>query len=110
MTTKTLPKPPAHLRVSTKKWWKTIVETFELESHHLRLLQAACESWDRMQAARAVLDRDGVSWTDRFGAPRARPEVAVERDAKVSFARLVRELNLDSAPGADLLRPPALNR
>jgi phage terminase small subunit len=110
MTTKNLPKPPAHLQKATKLWWKTIVADFELESHHLRLLQAACESWDRLQAARIVLDRDGVSYVDRFGAPRARPEVAVERDAKVSFARLVRELNLDSAPGPDAPRPPAINR
>ena len=87
-----------------------IVAAYELESHHLRLLQAACESWDRLQAARVVLDRDGISYVDRFNAPRARPEVAVERDAKVSFARLVRELNLDGAPGPDAPRPPAINR
>jgi P27 family predicted phage terminase small subunit len=105
-----LPTPPLHLQPATKRWWKSIVETFDLESHHLRLLQAACESWDRMQAARAVLDEKGVTYQNRFGDPCARPEVAIERDAKVSFARLVRELNLDSAPGPDGPRPPALNR
>ena len=106
---KTLPKPPAHLQPETKRWWKDIVEGFELESHHLRLLQAACESWDRMQSARAVLDAQGVSYVDRFDAPRARPEVAVERDAKISFARLLRELGLDAAPGPDAPRPHPLH-
>jgi len=110
MNAKSLPKPPAHLQKATKRWFSDIVAAYELESHHLRLLQAACESWDRLQAARVVLDRDGISYVDRFNAPRARPEVAVERDAKVSFARLVRELNLDGAPGPDAPRPPAINR
>lgn len=100
--------PPEHLQPATKAWWKQIVADFELESQHLRLLQAACESWDRLQAARAVLDRDGISYLDRFGAPRARPEVAVERDSRIAFARLVRELVLDGAGTPEAPRPPAI--
>lgn len=103
------PKPPEHLQPATAAWWKAVVEDYELEPHHLRLLQLAGESWDRCQAARAVLDADGISYTDRFGAPRARPEVAVERDARVAFARLIRELDLDvEPPSQERARPPSL--
>ncbi len=105
-----IPTAPSHLKPITRKWWATICESFELESHHLRLLQAACESWDRLQGAREVLDRDGVSYVNRFGDPCARPEVAIERDSRVAFARLCRELRLDDAPPPDDVRPPALNR
>jgi phage terminase small subunit len=105
-----LPKPPSHLTPASKSWWQVVVENFELEPHHLKLLQAAAESWDRLQSARAVLDKEGISYLDRFGAPRARPEVAVERDAKIAFARLVRELRLDDIPPPEAARPPALNR
>lgn len=83
-----------------------MVDSYFLESQDLRLLQSACEAWDRLQAARRVLDRDGVSYVDRFGAPRARPEVAVERDSRIAFARLVRELNFGNAPGPDAKGPP----
>ena len=102
-------KPPAHLKPETRAWWKLVCSQYELESHHLKLLQAAAESWDRLQSARAVLDADGISYKNRFGDPCARPEVAVERDAKVSFARLVRELRLDDVPPPDSARPAALN-
>lgn len=110
MTSKSLPKPPGHLSPAIKKWWGFIVREFELEQHHLRLLRLACEAWDRCQQCREIIDRDGVSYVDRFGAPRLRPECAVERDSRTAFARLVRELNLDSAPGPDSPRPPSLNR
>jgi phage terminase small subunit len=108
MTKNTKTPPPAHLKPATAQWWKLILAEYELESHHLRLLQLACEAWDRSQAAREILDRDGISYTDRFGAPRARPEIAAERDCRIGFARLVRELMLDGAPLPEAARPPAL--
>jgi hypothetical protein len=82
-----------------------VVEEFELEEHHVKLLTLAAEAWDRGQQARAVLDAEGISYVDRFGAPRSRPEVAVERDSRIAFARLLRELDLDVDTRPDP-RPP----
>jgi len=103
----TTAKPPTHLKPATKRWYRETIATFELEPHHLRLLTLAAEAWDRCQAAREVLDRDGVSYVDRFDAPRARPEVAVERDSRIAFARLMREIGLD-AGSPEGNRPPTL--
>lgn len=90
-----LPKPPGHLRAPTRRWWRSVVEDFDLEAHHLRLLTRAAEAWDRGEEAREAVAKYGLTYTDRFGAPRARPEVAVERDSRIGFARLLRELALD---------------
>jgi len=70
-----------------------------LEEHHVRLLTLAAEAWDRAQEARVALAQHGTTYTDRFGQPRARPEVNIERDARIAFARLLRELDLDGEPG-----------
>jgi phage terminase small subunit len=102
------PAAPKHLRPETRAWWRDVVEAYELEGHHLKLLTLAAESWDRSRQAREALKRNGLTFRDRFGAPRARPEIAVERDAKIAFARLVRELRLDlEEPGES--RPPAIH-
>jgi len=96
---------PGHLTPRTRRWWVSVVEEYELEDHHVKLLSLAAEAWDRGQQARAILDAEGISYVDRFGAPRARPEVAVERDSRIAFARLLRELDLDVETRPDP-RPP----
>ncbi len=102
------PKPPKHLRAATRRWWQSVVKDYELEPHHIRLLTLAAEAWDHCQAAREALATHGTVYTDRFGQPRARPEVAIERDARTGFARLLRELALDVSEPADDVRPPRL--
>jgi P27 family predicted phage terminase small subunit len=102
-----LPKPPGHLSADMKAWWSRVVEDYQLEDHHVRLLQSACEAWDRMQQARVALAENGLVFIDASGSPKTRPEVAIERDSRIAFARLVRELDLDvDAPVES--RPPAL--
>src|SRR4051794_2172435 len=82
-------QPPDHLRPATRKWFASVVENYELEPHHLRLLQLAGEAWDRAEQAREALEEHGLTFTDRFDCPRARPEVAIERDSRIAFARLL---------------------
>lgn len=108
MAQKRRPRPPTHLARPTQDWWKAVVEEYELEGHHLRLLQLAGEAWDRCEQARDALAANGLTFDDRFGAPHARPEVAIERDSRTAFARLIRELDLDVDPPAERSRPPGL--
>ncbi len=99
---------PPHLANETREWWVAVATEYQLESHHRRLLTLACESWDRGVQAREALAANGTTYTDRWGQPRARPEVAIERDARIGFARLVRELALDIEPPDDTGRPPRI--
>lgn len=89
-------KVPKHLRKPTQNWVKSVLSEYDLDEHHMKLLTAAAESWDRICAAREIIDGQGLTFLDRFGQPKARPEVAIERDNKVVFARLLRELALDA--------------
>src|SRR2546427_12831497 len=106
MTT-TKPTPPKHLRAATRAWWADVFASYELEEHHVRLLTLAGEALDRGVQAREALAKHGLTYRDRFGTPRPRPEVAIVRDSAVVFARLVRELRLDVEP--DDPRVPGLN-
>ena len=82
-----------------------ILDDYELESHHSRILLLAAEAWDRGLTARQIITRKGMTFEDRFGQPKPRPEIAIERDSRLAFARLVRELGLDSEE-LDAPRPP----
>lgn len=105
-----VPSPPDHLREETVRWWKQVVHSYFLEPHHLRLLTLAAESWDRLTEARERIVSDGAYLPDRFGILHAHPAVAVERDCRIAFARLLRELDLDAEPGPAPARPPQIER
>ncbi len=91
-------KAPKHLKPATRRWWASVVADFELEPHHVRLLTLAGEAWDRGQQGREAIAKHGLTFVDRHGSPRARPEIGVERDSRIAFARLLRELGLDVQP------------
>lgn len=102
------PEPPEHLSEEAGQWWRDVARDYEFEAHHFRLLQAACEAWDRMQLARKEVAVNGITFKAANGDLKANPAVAIERDARTAFARLVRELDLDAEGPADHRRPPAL--
>jgi P27 family predicted phage terminase small subunit len=103
------PPPPPHLTPSAAKWWVSTVEAYELHEHHLRLLQLACEAWDRSQAARELLAAEGLTVRTETGGRKAHPAVAVERDARLAVARFIRELDLDvEPPASDRYGPPPI--
>jgi hypothetical protein len=103
-------RAPKHLRPGTRRWWQHVDTSFELEAHHRHLLTLSAEALDSCAKAREILDREEMTYTDRFGQPRARPEVAIERDSRLAFARLLRELALDveAPPAEEYTRPPEI--
>lgn len=103
-----LPEPPAHLSHDAATWWRSVNADYALEPHHVHLLQSACEAWDRAQAAREEIAAHGsLTVSASNGDLRAHPLIAVERDARTLFARLVRELDLDAGAPSER-RPPSL--
>ena len=91
-------RPPAHLSPDAKRWWRLVLERYELEDQHLRLLQLAAEAWDRAAQARQLLKREGLVYRDEQGRPRKHPAVSIEEHARLSFVRCLRELDLEGEP------------
>jgi P27 family predicted phage terminase small subunit len=89
-----IPRPPKHLRDAGSALWRDILRGFELGEHDLHVLLAACEAADRTKEARERVDKDGAIVDGRYG-PRAHPGIAIERDARLSMLRSLRELGLN---------------
>ena len=101
-------RAPRHLKPATKRWWVSVVTTWELQEHHVRLLTLAAEAWDRSQEARALVDKEGLTVPTGGGGAKLHPAVRVENDCRLSFARLIRELDLDLEAPKEASRPPRL--
>jgi P27 family predicted phage terminase small subunit len=102
------PKSPQHLSSATAAWWRNVVRTWTLEEHHIRVLTLAAEAYDRAVEAQRLLLQDGLCIAGREGGLRPHPAVGIRRDAEISFARLLRELDLDVDPPGGSIRPPGL--
>jgi P27 family predicted phage terminase small subunit len=105
-----LPPPPGHLSEAMQAWWRTVVHDYDLDAHHLHLLEAACDAKDRMVQARGVLRTEGLTVATRDGGKKKHPASDIERDSRLAFARLVRELDLDCEPPQEQRgwRPPPI--
>jgi P27 family predicted phage terminase small subunit len=104
---KKLPKPPSHLKTATRRWWKMVLENFDLEESELPLLEAACVSWDRACEARRLIDEQGLTVSDRFGQLKANPACGIERDSLATYGRLIRQLGFGTSEteSYELVRP-----
>lgn len=99
-------RTPKHLQPATATWFESVLADYDLQDHHVRLLLLAAQAWDRAEDARLAIAEKGLTFDDRFDQPHARPEIAIERDSRIAFARLLRELCLDLEPPAER-RPPS---
>jgi len=98
----------SHLTPATADWWLHVCGEFDLEQHHVRLLTLAAETFDCCQQAREIIDKDGPICTTADSGLKAHPAIAVKRDSRLAFARLLRELDLDAELPAERTRPPGL--
>lgn len=100
---------PKHLSKKSKKFFKYVINEYELEEHHIKTLTLACECLDRIEEARVIINEEGIVYYDKWNKPKPHPALKTEEQNKIIFARLIRELNLDydesnRQPG----RPPNL--
>ncbi len=98
------PKPARGLSPRARGIWSRIVDSWDIEAageHHFALLTEALRSLDRAEEARKYLDSHGLTFEDRFGQPKERPQVAIEHRHRNLFRLLIRDLELDFDPEDD---------
>lgn len=93
---------PAGLSKAGSQWYQRLTTEFEIRDEAGRLLlETAMRAFDRAEAARALLDKDGVVLVDRWGQSKPHPAVVIERDARAGMLSALKMLNLDIEPLRD---------
>lgn len=101
-------KAPSHLSADSKSFFDYVIHEYTngFDRHHIKLLTLACEAFDRGVQARKLLEKDGITFVDRHGSIKPHAAVAIEKDSRIAFARMIREIGLDIADADS--RPPVL--
>ncbi len=97
---------PKSLTPAGKRMWTELVTSYGItDTGGLLLVQTACEASDRYQAARAAIERDGQTITDKFGQLKPHPLLSAERDARAAMLAALKALHLDLEPVKPIGRP-----
>lgn len=91
-----LPKPPKGLSSKARAWWKRLNLEWSLDDHGLLILEQAMRSFDRMQEASELIDKEGSVVKDRFGQDKQHPAILTERDSRATMLRALKQLGLDT--------------
>ena len=107
MTT-TKPKPPNGLATRGRKFWRDVVDEFDLTDAERHLLHEACRSLDRIDALEALVATEGQTVTGSTGQTVLHPAIAEARQQRLVLGRLVKQLDL---PDEDEYTPakPSIN-
>ena len=101
-----LPAAPKTLSVEAKRWWKSILQEFDISDRAgMLLLQTCLEAFTRMRQAQGLLDAEGLTVVDRYGQHKQHPAAAIERDQRAQMLASLKALNLDVMPLSKAGRP-----
>jgi len=99
-------KIPSGLKMPGRKFYKKVLEEYELpETHDLARLYMAARCLDEIAADEKTVKAEGRFIEDRFHQKREHPASKAIRDNKTLFCRIIRELALDITDPGDS-RPP----
>ena len=99
--------PPNTLSVEAKLIWCDLQSEYNItDAAGLVILQAVCESYDRMRQAFNTLKAEGLTTEDRYGQAKVHPAALIERDARAAMLSALKQLNLDIEPLKAMGRPP----
>ena len=92
-------RAPSHLSGEAKNIWKGIIDEYQISDvAGLKILRVALESFDRAQAAREAINKEGMTILDRWNQIKPHPLLACEIDSRAAFLAGLKALNLDLEP------------
>ena len=86
---------------------KVLKEYFFTKTHDLKRLDMAAQILDRLELCDAEIKAKNAFFTTKAGQKKENPALKTERELKVVFCRIIRELALDVEEPEDT-RPPKL--
>jgi len=91
---------PAYLSAEMRRFWKRVMDDYELEHDARLILKTACEAFDRAAQARELIAKEGLILVNR-----RHPAIDVEAQSQGLFLRAMRQLGLDIDPPGPVGRP-----
>jgi phage terminase small subunit len=88
-----------------KKVFRTITKEWTLDASGLILLNTALEAFDRLKAAQALIEEEGIIITTPTGHKRPHPGLRIEKEARQGLLQAWKMLNLDLEPPGSVGRP-----
>jgi phage terminase small subunit len=93
-------RAPTGLSASARGIWRSTLERFPFRLTELALLESALRALDRAEAARAVVEREGLTVvTPDSGVIRPHPACSIEAEARREFRIAWRTLGLVDSSG-----------
>lgn len=87
---------PTDLTPASQKLFRRITRDWGIvDEPGLTFVLTAMQCRDRIEEARAVIRRDGITVLDRYGVPKLHPAVSVEKQARAGLLAALKALNLD---------------
>lgn len=98
---------PKHLSAEAKKIWQKLSDEYDIsDAAGFNILRTSLEAFDRAQAAREKIDKEGLTVKDKFKQLKPHPLLPIERDSRAAFLAGLKALNLDVEPLKGIGRPP----
>ena len=95
-----IPPPPDGLSEDAGRLWRETLARYCFAPSELALVESALRSLDRAEAARALVEAEGLcTTTESSGAVRAHPAIRIENEARREFRLTWRVLGLVDPSG-----------
>ena len=89
---------PGTLSEEAGRIWSEIVHDWILDASSLLVLKAALEAYDRLQAARAAIDAEGMTVVSPSGVVKPHPAIKIEEHARAGFLQAWRCIGFNLTP------------